>query len=771
MTHQTERSKGNTRPWRGYVALGALAAAWLAATPAGAQNAAQDVAQSAGTTSDHTEVVITALKRETTLQSTPLSVSAVSGEALRRADIQDIAQMHGIPGLSFVDNGPAFTRIVIRGIQTVGEPAVGLYYDETPVTGVVGSTNDAGGSMPALKLFDVNRVEVLRGPQGTLYGSGAMGGALKVLFNKPAPTYAAAIDASVSQTAHGGSGNLVQGMINVPIIRDKLAVRVVAFDQTSAGYIDNTALNIKNVNETKAKGGRLLVRLTPFENLTIDAGAFYQETQGDRPIWNVDSGPYKATNQVRLPSDDLMSMYDLTVKWVDHGLTWVGTASASHRKDYSSLADASYYFQSDLNNPAACAKFRGGICSLETLAAFNAYVQGYVHDLIFAAQKANTSTAELRVSSDDWHGLTWTAGAFYSDRQGRDDNNGLGVDPATSLPYVPWVRQTNRLIDDQLTQSAVFAEASYKLTSRLTLTAGTRFVDYERHVGGATVVPLDLVGAKLTPYATASSKENKWLSKVNLAYAYSDSVLVYAQAAQGFRPGGANQVLGLPAALTAYRSDSLWNYETGVKSRSFSNRLTVDADVYRIDWKDMQVTGQNLALGPFSFIANAGAARINGAEVESNLRLGALRLSANVGYSDARLSEDQTNTNIMANGHRGDRIPYIPKVSGSLGGDYDHNLGQGWRGYADVNAVFVGESFSEFSPSNVYYRRLPAYTSVNLRIGAQSDRRGWGVAAFVDNLFDRVGIVSESANNISAGHTLVTSIAPRTVGVNVRKSF
>lgn len=766
MTNQTERSKRNSRAWRGHVALGALAAACLTTTSLAATAACAQT-----TNVDNTEVVVTALKRETTLQSTPVSVSAVSGEALRRGDVQDISQLHGVPGLSFVDAGPAFTRIVMRGIQTVGEPAVGLYYDETPVTGVVGSTSDAGGSMPALKLFDVNRVEVLRGPQGTLYGSGAMGGALKVLFNKPAPTYAAVIDASVSQTAHGGSGNLVQGMINLPIIRDKLAVRVVGFDETSAGYIDNTVLNTRNINETKAKGGRFLARLTPFENLTIDAGAFYQETHGDRPIWNMEAGPYKATNQVRLPSDDLMAMYDLTVKWVDHGLTWVGTASSSHRKDYSSLADPSYYFQTDLNNPAMCAKLRGGTCSPQTLAAFNAYVQGYLEEVIFAAQKADTNTAELRVSSNEWHGLTWTAGAFYSDRQGDDDNNGLGVDPTTALPSVPWNRQTNRLIDDQLTQSAVFAEASYKLTSRLTLTAGTRFVDYERHVGGQTVVPLDLAGAKLTPYAMSSSKENKWLSKVNLAYAYSDSVLLYAQAAQGFRPGGANQVLGLPAALTAYRSDSLWNYETGVKSRGFDNRLTVNADLYRIDWKDMQVTGQNMALGPFSFIANAGAARINGAELESNLHLGALRLSANVGYSDARLSEDQTNANITANGHRGDRVPYVPQVSGSLSGDYDYSLGQGWRGYADVNAVFVGESFSEFSPANVFYRRLPAYTSINLRIGAQSDSRGWGVSAFVDNLFDRVGIVSETANNISVGHTLVTSIAPRTVGVNVRKSF
>ncbi len=757
-----DRNQKTTRArlWAG-VALGGLMAAVMASAAA-----AQAVDAQSGT-----EVVITALKRETTLQSTPLSVSAVSGDALRRANIQDISDLHGIPGLSFVDGGPSYTRIVIRGIQTVGEPTVGLYYDETPVTGLISSTADAGGSMPELKLFDANRVEVLRGPQGTLYGSGSMGGALKILFNKPAPTYSAMIDASASETAHGGSGHVVQGMLNLPVIRDKLAIRVVGFDETSAGYIDNTVLNLKDINETRSKGGRLLFRLTPVENLTIDAGAIYQETHGDRPMWNLESGPYNATNRVRLPTDEIMAIYNVTAKWVDHGLTWVGTASATNRKDYSALGDPSYYFQTDLNNPAMCARIRGFACSPSDVAAFNAYVQNYVYGVVEAVQKAHTTTAELRVSSDETRRLTWTAGGFYSDRKGRDSNNQFKVDPVTGQAYLPWIVQTTRLIDDELKQSALFGEASYKITSRLVLTGGLRFVDYQRLVGGNQVVGLDLVNAKPSSYAVVKSSEHKWLSKLNLAYTYSDNVLLYTQAAQGFRPGGDNQVLGLPQALAAYRSDSLWDYEAGIKTRAFGNYLTVDADVYKIDWSDMQVMGQNPALGPFSFVANAGAARIVGEEVEAALRLGALRLSANAGYADARLSENQTNSNITANGLRGDRIPYVPKVSGSVGADYERDLGHGWRGSADIDAVYASESFSEFRPTNIYYRRLPAYTAVNLRIGAASAGRGWGVYAFVDNLFDRVGIVSETATAISAGHTLVTSIAPRTVGLNVRKTF
>ena len=168
------------------------------------------------------------------------------------------------------------------------------------MTGVVNASNDAGGSMPGVKLFDVDHVEVLRGPQGTLYGSGAMGGAVRVLFNKPSSQFSSAIDVSASQTDHGGDGSLVQGMINVPVVDGKFALRGVAFDQTTAGYIDNTVLGFKDINEVQSKGGRLLARITPTENLTIDAGVIHQENRGDRPYWNEEAGPYNATNQVRL---------------------------------------------------------------------------------------------------------------------------------------------------------------------------------------------------------------------------------------------------------------------------------------------------------------------------------------------------------------------------------------------------------------------------------------------------------------------------------------
>ncbi len=740
-----------------------------AALPMGAA-CAQDAKPATDASS---EIVVTALRHSSTLQTTPMSISAVGGDALRKANVQDITQLKNIPGLTFVDAGPANTRVVIRGIQTVGEPTVGIYYDETPVTGVVNAGNDAGGSMPGLKLFDVDHVEVLRGPQGTLYGSGAMGGAVRVLFNKPdTQHFASTVDVTASQTAHGGDGTLVQGMINLPVVPGKFAIRAVGFDQKTAGYIDNTVIGLKDFDQAHGKGGRLMARLTPVDNVTIDAGVLYQENHGDRPFWNLEAGAYNATNQVRMTSDDLLTIYNASVKWDVGGVTALGSVSSSNRKDFGANGDPSYYFQTDLNNPGVCAKLRGGgsPCTPDQQAAFNTYVQNYVYGVVFAAQKAHTTTAEFRLSSRDQGRLTWTGGLFYSDRTGRDDNNQFKADPVSGLPYLPWIRQTERLIDDELKQTAAYGEATYAFTPKLKLTLGTRFFHYQRVVGGNTIVPLDLINAKLNDYTIVKSSESKWVSKANISYQATDKVLVYAEASQGFRPGGVNQVLGLPVALQPYRSDSLWNYETGIKTRSFGNHLTVNLDLYRIDWTDMQVQGQTTA-GPYSFISNAGAARVNGAEVEAAARFGALILRANAAYSDAKLSEDQLNANIIANGKRGDRIPYVPKVTGSVEGEYGWTVGPQWRGYARANATYVGQSFSEFRPTNVYYRRLPSYTLVNARIGVENDASGWGVYAYANNLFDRVALTSATATAVSVGHTLVTSAAPRTVGVNVRKTF
>jgi len=736
--------------------------------------AAASTAQSSGVGDDDTkEIVVTALRRDGFVQTTPVSVSAVSGDSLAKANIQDLTDLKSVPGLTFVDGGSAGVRLVVRGIQTVGEPTVGLYYDEMPVTGAVGASSDAGGSMPELKLFDVKHIEVLRGPQGTLYGAGAMGGSVKVIFNKPTNRFGAALDASVSDTAHGGGSGTLQAMLNVPLVEDLLAARVVLFTSDTAGYTDNIVLKRKGLDKEHSKGGRLTVRLTPTPSFTVDATALYQDDHGDRPMWRLEAGPYNATNQVRLPTDQVLSAYNVTAQWVLNGVVATGAVTVDTRKLFSASGDPSYYFQSNLNNAAICARLRGSgsSCSADQQAAFNAYVLPFVHSVVAAAQKNSTTTAELRLSSSGAEGFTWTVGGYYSKREGRNDNQQFATDPDSGDILVPHLIQTERVIDDQLQQSAFFGEGSYELFPGLRLTLGTRYFSYKRTVGGATVVPLDLINAVKSNYAVVQSKESRWISKANLAYTLAPKILIYTEVSEGYRPGGVNQVLGLPPVLQPYEADSLRNYEFGAKTRSFGNRLIVNLAAYHSDWKDMQVLGQT-TLGPFQFISNAGAAEVDGVEFESAWKVSAgFTVRANAGYSNARLSADQINLNIFANGRKGDRIPYVPRVTASVEAEYEWKASQGLEGYARVAMTSIGERFSEFRPTSTYYRRLKGYETVSTRIGVRAPDVGWGAYLYAENLFDRVGLTNATASAVSTGHTLVTSISPRTVGVNLKRVF
>jgi iron complex outermembrane receptor protein len=718
-----------------------------------------------------TEVVITGLKRDTTVQKAPVSVTTISGETLRASGMENIGDLTAIPGLTAINAGSSNTRLVIRGVQAVGEATVGVYYDEAPVTGMVGATNDAGGNTPGLKLFDVSRAEVLRGPQGTLYGSGAMSGALRVIYNKPVPTFQAAVEAE-GVARDGATGGTIEAMVNLPL-NDKLALRVVAFAQKNPGYIDDTSLGIRDANVEHVTGGRLMARAWLTPNLTVDAAIFHQRTRGDRPIWIQEQGAYNADHRSRLPNAEDFTLSNLTARWDLGSVTATAVASYEDRKLDQAVSDPSFFFQTDINNPAVCSRLRGGgaLCSPDMQTAFNAYVRQYTNGVLLWGQGAHQPSLELRLSSNGERRFGWTVGGFFSDRTGDVDISQWVADPLTGKLIQPRIVQSTRLVKDELKQAAIFGDAAFKITEKLTASGGARYYEYDRSVGGATTVPLDLINARLSAYTTVKSKSDGWVSRVNLSYQATSAVMAYVQAAQGFRPGGVNQVLGLPAALGPYRPDSLWSYEAGLKTRSFENRLTFNVDAYRIDWKDMQVTGMTTS-GPFSFISNAGAAQIDGGEAELSFSPSSnLFLQANTTYAKARLSEDQINTNIIATGRAGDRIPYVPKLSGALSAQYTRPISHGLTLVARADASFIGKSFSELRPTNAFYRELPAYSLVRLKLGLEGPTKRWSGYVFVDNLLDEVAIVSSTANAITVGRTTVTSAPPRTFGFNLRRDF
>ncbi|WP_293781279.1 TonB-dependent receptor [Sphingosinicella sp.] len=723
------------------------------------------------------EIIITALKRDTNLQDTPISISAITGDAISNSGVQSIADLNSsVPSLTFVDGGPSQRRVVIRGIQAAGEPTVGTYYDETPVTGVIGAGNDAGGSTPELRLFDVERVEVLRGPQGTLYGSGSMGGTLRVIYKKPTNEFDAAIDTSLSATKHGGANFEASGMVNVPIATDKLAMRATGFYRKADGYIDNTTLRIKDINEQKYYGGRLLLRATPTDDLTIDAAYYMNRARTDTPSWTLEAGKYNSDALTRQPIRDDVDLFSLTAAY-DFGGVVLTAAGSYMERDISTVSDVSRFIRSTRTAAGCGARLNGSPaipCAGTQLTDYYALVDSQSTSALFPQQNMEAWTGEIRLSSDGTGPLNWTIGGFFSDRDIHVENPQVNADPVTGAIIYPLEIATSRYINDSLRQVAAFGEVSYDVTDRLNLTAGVRYFRYDKDINGETTKGSILVGAVVRPLSFVSSDEDGTAFKFNASYKITDDVLFYAEASQGFRPGGANQVIGLAQELTPYQSDSLWNYEAGLKTTLLDRKLTLNMDVFQIDWSDMQISTRT-PNGAFAYIGNAGSARIRGFELEGSLRpVEGLSISGNLAYLDAKLTEDQPNagTSIApAAGFDGDRIPFVPKFTAGLSAQYVWGLAEGLNGFLRMDANHVGGSWSDFRPSYVFTRYIDDYEIANLRIGVEAEDNAWGVYAFVNNLFDDTAITRSTSNAIAQNRTLVNSVAPRTVGLNFRANF
>jgi iron complex outermembrane receptor protein len=291
-------------------------------------------------------------------------------------------------------------------------------------------------------------------------------------------------------------------------------------------------------------------------------------------------------------------------------------------------------------------------------------------------------------------------------------------------------------------------------------------------VGGRIDVGQIHYSSRVTPYTEAKYEEDGLIYKFNVSWQPTTRLLFYAQAAQGFRPGGVNQVIGLPAERAAYTSDSLWNYEIGAKT-TLARGVYLNLAGYRIDWDNLQVSARTAGTGSvFGLISNAGAARVWGAEAElsANLFQG-LSFSGAFGYTDAKLSEDQVSDFVVATGRRGDRIPNVPRITASASLDYKAPVSDTLNATARIDASHVGSFYSTLSPSDIYRRKIDAYEVVNLRFGIEGVDSDWGVYLFANNLFDDTAINQMSASANSGGITNAVSIAPRTYGLNLMRRF
>lgn len=709
------------------------------------------------------EIVVTALRRETSLQQTPLAITATTGDRLAAMGIGDTTALGRIsPGLVLRESGLSGTRITIRNIRAAGEPTVGLYYDDVPIMGSAGVNADAGGTLPAIRLFDVERVEVLRGPQGTLYGSSSMAGAVRLIFAKPdLDAVAGSFAGQVSHVANGGPGFETQAMINLPVLRDLAAVRFVGFVRDQPGFVDNIRLGRNDVNKQQSWGGRAMLRIVPTADVTIDLMASKQSLNGSLNDYFLAAGSYNATYEALQPLRDDNELYSATVDWRGERVGFTVVGSHGYR-DFNYSYDFSAFFRATAGLfPAGSANF----------ALFNDQAPSVAN----SSQITKTDTLEARLHSVGEGALDWTLGAFYADRRGDIQSNIIRASPASGevLPVTASSLLGQRLLTDRLKQTAAFGEVTWRPVAALSLTGGLRYFDYSRAVTGVVSVVNRPVGFTPAPQTRFRASEDGLLYKANASYELTPRMMVYATVSSGQRPGGVNQLVNLAADLVSYRADKLWNYEVGAKTQWFDRRLTLNGALFQMNWDDMQTAGA-LPATNFAFIANAGAARVRGVELEATmLPLDGLELQASGSYIDAKLTENQSNQTLIAPGLKGDPIPFVPKVTAQGGAQYAWDAGGGLRATLRSDVSYGGPSWTEFRHTSAFQRRLPAFTTVGARLSLEGREDGWTIAMFVNNLFDADTVVTKLSANVYGGLNNVRAISlmPRTIGLDFSKRF
>jgi outer membrane receptor protein involved in Fe transport len=684
-------------------------------------------AQTADTPDKVETVVVTAEKRAEPLQNVPIAVTALTGQTLSEMGGSDLADFAGaVPGLSFQNDRAGENSTTIRGISEIGgtAPSVGVYIDEIPVTAVTGEQIN-------LKSFDVDRIEILRGPQGTLYGEGSEGGTIRVVTNKPdASAFDAAIRASGSDTDGGGANEELDGMINVPLVDNTLALRVVGLWSDYDGWTTDPAVDARHYNKNSSYTLRGALRYTPDSKWTIDLSYIHQYSNSDGP--STSDLDYVYDVPTREPRNDKLDIYSLTI---------------AHDFDFATLTSATGYFERNSfshNDFSDEAPLVGAIYGtpINTVA-------------ITRPNDQKTFTEELRLVSNGQGPFQWTLGGFY-------ENSDLFIANSTiTSPAVPDV--FNLSVGDRSIQYAAFGEGTYAITDKLHLTVGARYFEQDRNTNASVsgLIPLLFTGVSFSGLQQKADVSHV-TEKVSLSYNVTDAALVYATASSGFRAGDINPYAFMfPGSPTSFGPESLWNYELGAKTSWFNDRLVANGDLFYIDWSDVIVDAATL--NPlFGYSFNAGKAHSKGAELElTAIPVTGLELTLAETYTESQI--DSVNPGAAAT--VGSTLPFVPKFKTSLGAQYTFPLFADYDGRlrADFFNTSSTYSFISNAPSTV----SRSYSQLNLRAGIVAG--DWDLMAFADNVGNTKGELSASVGETGADQWVF--IRPRTIGLTLNKHF
>jgi len=699
------------------------------------------------------EVIVTAQKREEPLLTVAAPVTALSSSTLARdhaVQMEDYASQ--VPGLNLISDQAGQVIVILRGITT-GSPdsnTVGLYIDDTPF----GSSTAFGfGALttPDLDPGLLQRIEVLRGPQGTLFGASSMGGLIRYVTVQPSLTqFGGRVGVDGSAIVGGGQGYGVHALLGGPLIKDALGFTLSGYDRLDPGYIDNPYLGSKNVNSTHVDGGRLALLWRPTEKLSVAVSSLIQDSNSnassDEDLSAALTPIYGSLKQLRYV-DELFNVHNrLYNATVDYDLGWAKLTSIA---SYQTTADV-YQVDQTQTFSALFESLLPGVTNLG--------LRG--HALI----NRDKVTEELRITSPSSDRLEWQGGLFFT-RENSDIV--LGISPFNSLTSQPMPLGVNLYLADTrapYTEYAAFGDVTYHFTSKFDIIAGVRYAKNR--------VQYHQLGTGLlfdgTTISVGTSADQSVTFLFSPKYQINADNMVYTRIASGYRPGGPNSVsFGTPAAK-AFGPDTLTNYEIGYKAALLQHKMTLELSAFDIEWRHIQVT-ENLSGG--GQIGNAGRARSAGFEADGTWTpVHGLNLSANLAYTHAYLAISAPGIG----GNAGDELPDVPRFSANLSGDYDFPITNAVRGFVGASFRYQGDRLTLFvtgTPAGYQRPDMPAYETVDLRAGV--NRGGVELEVYVKNLNDSHGLNTVTSLNFDGFSAPLTSavIQPRTFGISISDKF
>jgi outer membrane receptor protein involved in Fe transport len=756
-----------------YLLAGLATTAFTVALPAGAAHAAD--AAAAKPAADEPEIVVTATRRNETLQNVGGEVTALGNADLERihaSTFNDFATQ--VPGLSFTSYNPTANLIAIRGVASSAAElgsAVSVYLDDMPM----GASTQFGLGAQSFNfnLFDMDRVEVLNGPQGTLYGANALGGAIKYVTARPKlGETLVKLELDGSATDKAGVNGALRAAINLPLT-PTLALRIDGNFEHDAGWGRDTARGINHLGNADVAGGRAQLLWQPDDKLEVRVLAFGQRSTANGVnvgFYNLATstavaGPYDQQFLLDQPATSSVAAVSGSISY-DLGFAKAVSVTSWQRNHGLAQTDDSVFY-------GVIVPIYAGLWTTY----FGAPTVGPSPYNLLVDTNTSKVTQEFRLQSASNHHLEWGAGLYYNHETTGElvdllysaNPNGQLPAPYTNFPFFGWLPSTYK-------ELAGFGDVTGYLGDVFDLTVGVRYShqnqEYASNISWIGITPaITATGVQLDPvysYA-ATSSQGVWTYLINPRVHVSKDVMLYGKVSSGFRPGGPNFVLPFPSSVPpTFLPDKLWNYEIGEKGSFFDHRLTFDIDGYDIEWSDIQTT-QNV--NGINQLVNAGNARIQGIESNFALKLGGgLSLTGAGAHTVARFTTPALPLGVATSGAR---LPLSPRWNFTVGALYKFDLA-GAKAEASLTDTWTGDRTSGYqgSATNVYYN-LPSYNSVNANLGVTL-ASGVQVSIYARNLLNSKGQVSATTfdNALSPLFPVpVQMTQPLTAGITLRYNW